>query len=138
VSDWNGSVIGEFRANAGKVGGYFEGAPLLLLHTKGHKTGEERINPVMYLPDDDRWVVFASKGGHEHHPHWFLNLEADRSVTIEVGTDTLPVTATILHEGDERDAFYARQVERYPQFGEYEKKTAGVRTIPVVVLERAG
>jgi len=138
MSDWNTNVIEEFRTNEGKVGGVFAGAPILLLHTTGRKTGAERLCPLMYLPQGERWAVFASKGGYEHHPHWFLNIDADRSATIEVGTDTIPVTATILREGDDRDAIYARQVARYPQFGGYEEKTAGLRTIPVVVLERAG
>jgi deazaflavin-dependent oxidoreductase (nitroreductase family) len=138
VSDWNTNVIEEFRANEGRVGGMFEGAPILLLHTVGRRTGRERVNPLMYLPDADRWIVFATKGGHVAHPHWLLNVEAHPNVTIEVGTETIPVKATILHEGPDRDALYARQVAVRPQFGEYEKKTAGHRTIPVIVLERSG
>jgi deazaflavin-dependent oxidoreductase (nitroreductase family) len=98
----------------------------------------ERVNPVMYLPVGDRWVVFASKGGHIAHPDWLRNVEANPEVTIEVGSETIPVRATVLREGPERDDLYARQVAAYPQFGEYEKKTAGHRTIPVVVLERVG
>jgi deazaflavin-dependent oxidoreductase (nitroreductase family) len=136
VSGWNTNIIEEFRANEGRVGGGFEGAPMLLLHTTGRRTGEERVNPLMYLPDGDRWVVFGSKGGHPAHPHWLHNVEADPDVTIEVGTETIPVTATILRDGSERDALYARQVAVRPQFGEYEEKTAGHRTIPVIVLRR--
>ena len=137
MSDWNANIIEEFRGNEGRVGGMFEGAPLLLLHTVGRRSGTERINPLMYLPDGDRWVVFASKGGHAYHPHWLHNLETNPKVTIEVGTETIPVIATILREGPERDELYARQVAVRPQFGEYELKTAGQRTIPVIVLERA-
>jgi deazaflavin-dependent oxidoreductase (nitroreductase family) len=137
MSDWNANIIEEFRANEGQVGGMFEGAPLLLLHSTGRRTGEERVNPMMYLADADRWVVFGSKGGHTAHPHWIYNLEANPDATIEVGTETITVKATVLREGPERDELYARQVAAYPQFGEYEKKTKGHRTIPVIVLERA-
>ena len=136
MSDWNTNVIEEFRANEGRVGGMFEGAPLLLLHTTGRKSGHERVNPLMYLPDEGRWVIFASKGGHPSHPHWLHNLESDARATIEIDTDTIPVKATVLREGTDRDELYARQVAAYPQFGEYEVKTTGHRTIPVVVLER--
>ena len=89
MSDWNSGIIEEFRANEGKVGGPFEGAPLVLLHTTGAKTGEERINPLMYLPDGDRYVVFASKGGHDYHPHWMLNIEANPDVELEIGDRAL-------------------------------------------------
>ena len=138
MSDWNTNVIQEFRANGGHVGGPFEGAPLLLLHTIGRKSGNERVNPLMYLPDGDRWVIFASKAGHPSHPHWLHNLESDPGATIEVGTERILIKATILREGPERDELYARQVSLYPQFGEYEEKTTGHRTIPVIVLERSG
>lgn len=138
MSDWNSNIIEEFRANEGRVGGMFEGAPLVLLHTTGRRSGTERVNPLMYPPDGDRWIIFATKGGHIAHPDWFRNVEANPDATIEVGTETIPVRATVLHDGPERDELYTRQVEAYPQFGEYEKKTAGHRTIPVVVLERVG
>lgn len=137
MSDWNKNIIEEFRTNEGRVGGGFEGAPLLLLHTTGRRSGNERVNPLMYLPDGDRWVVFASKGGHIAHPHWLHNVEANPDATIEVGTDTIAVKARVIREGPERDELFARQVEAYPQFGEYEEKTKGHRTIPVIVLERA-
>ncbi len=136
MSDWNSGIIEEFRANDGKVGGPFEGAPLLLLHTTGGKTGEERINPLMYLADGDRYVVFASKGGHDFHPHWMLNIEANPEVEIEVGDRRLKGKADVLRDGPERDRLYAEQVKRFPQFGEYEEKAA--RTIPVVVIEPLG
>jgi len=136
MSDWNDQTIKEFRENEGRVGGVFEGAPLLLLHTTGRRTGEDRVNPLMYLPDGDRWIVFASKGGHVAHPHWLHNIEEKPEAKIEVGSDTIPVKATVLREGPDRDALYARQVAAYPQFGEYEEKTEGHRTIPVIILER--
>ena len=124
MSDRNTNIIEECRTNEGRVGGVFEGAPILLLHTTGRRSGAERVNPLMYLADGDRWVVFASKGGHIRHPDWFRNLES----TPE---------ATILREGPERDDLFARQVSLWPQFGGYEEKTRGHRTIPVIVLERA-
>jgi deazaflavin-dependent oxidoreductase (nitroreductase family) len=137
MSDRNTNIIEEFRTNEGRVGGVFEGAPILLLHTTGRRSGAERVNPLMYLADGDRWVVFASKGGHIRHPDWFRNLESTPEATIEVGTETIPVEATILREGPERDDLFARQVSLWPQFGGYEEKTRGHRTIPVIVLERA-
>lgn len=134
-ADWNGwnrEVIEEFRANEGRVGGRFEGAPMVLLHTTGARSGAERINPLMYLPDGDRVVVFASKGGAPDNPDWYYNLLANPAVTIEVGTQTRPASARVAGR-DERDTLYAEQAKRYPQFAEYEKLTT--RTIPVVVLE---
>jgi deazaflavin-dependent oxidoreductase (nitroreductase family) len=138
MADRNAHIIEEFRSNEGKVGGYFEGATMLLLHSKGRRTGREHVNPLVYVPDgDDRWVVIGSKGGAPADPDWVRNLEADPDVTIEVGTDTIPVRATkILREGAERDELYARAVARRPGFAEYEVKTAGIRTIPAIVLER--
>lgn len=134
---WNANIIEEFRKNEGRVGGGFTGATLLLLHTFGRRTGTERVNPLAYLPDDGRWVVFGSKGGALTDPDWVRNLEANPDVTIEVGTDTIPVRATkILREEPERNELYTRQVARMPGFGDYEEKTKGIRTIPVIVLER--
>ena len=132
-NDWNRGVIEEFRNNGGKVGGGFEGAPLLLLHTVGAKSGQPRVNPVMYLPDGDRWIVFASKAGAPTSPDWYHNLVANPEVSIEVGTDTIPVTATFA-QGDERGQLYSRQAALYPQFAEYERSTT--RRIPVVTLTR--
>ena len=132
-NDWNRGVIEEFRNNGGKVGGGFEGAPLLLLHTVGAKSGQPRVNPLMYLPDGDRWVVFASKAGAPTSPDWYHNLVANPEVSIEVGTDTIPVTATFA-QGGERDQLYSRQAALYPQFAEYERSTT--RRIPVVTLTR--
>lgn len=137
MSGWNANIIEEFRKNDGKVGGGFEGATLLLLHTTGRKTGKERVNPLAYLPDDGRWVVFGSKGGALTDPDWVRNLEANPDLVIEVGTETIPVRATkILREEPERDELYTRQVARMSGFAEYEEKTKGIRKIPVIVLER--
>jgi deazaflavin-dependent oxidoreductase (nitroreductase family) len=134
VPNWNEQIIAEFRANEGKVGGPFEGAPMVVLTSKGEKTGKPHTNPLMYLPDGDRVVVFASYGGAPENPQWFNNLVANPDATAEVGTETFPVKATVA-EGEERDRLYEEQKKRYPQFGEYETKTT--RKIPVVILEKA-
>ena len=135
MPDWNKGIIEEFRANGGKVGGQFEGAPLLILKTKGAKSGLERANPMMYQADGDRLLVFASKGGSPTHPDWYHNLVANPRAQIEVGDETFDVDAEVL-TGEERDRFYAIQAERYPGFAEYEEKTDGIRTIPVIALTR--
>jgi deazaflavin-dependent oxidoreductase (nitroreductase family) len=135
VNDWNRAIIDEFRANGGKVGGQFAGAPLLLLTTTGAKSGKPRVAPVMYLADGDHLYVFASKAGAPTHPDWYHNLVANPVATVEVGTDRYDVKATPL-EGEARDRVFALQAERYPGFKEYEEKTKGTRTIPVVALER--
>jgi deazaflavin-dependent oxidoreductase (nitroreductase family) len=137
MPDWNANIIEEFRDNQGRVGGYFEGATMLLLHHRGRRTGIERVNPLVYLPDGDRWVVIGSKGGAPIDPDWVRNLEAHPDAEIEVGTDTIPVRATaVLREGEEHDALYARQVQRREGFADYLERTRGIRSIPVVVLER--
>lgn len=133
MSDWNDKVIDEFRANEGKVGGMFEGMPVLILHTTGAKTGDERVHPLVYQADGDRAVVFASKGGAPENPAWFHNLVANPDVTVELGTETVPMRARVA-EGDERERLWARQKEIAPGFADYEAKTT--RQIPVVVLER--
>ena len=133
MSDFNAKIIEEFRSNEGRVGGPFEGAPMLLLHTTGARSGAERVSPVVYAEDGDRWVVFASKGGAPTNPDWFHNLRVNPDASIEVGTDTVPVVARAA-EGDERERLWSRQKERMPGFADYEQKTT--RQIPVVVLER--
>jgi deazaflavin-dependent oxidoreductase (nitroreductase family) len=133
VNDWNKNVIAEFRANEGVVGGQFEGAPVLLLHTTGAKSGIERVNPMMYLVEDDKIYVFASYAGADNHPDWFHNLKANETVTIEQGTEEYEATAVEVSRS-ERDRVYAIQAERFPGFAEYEKKTS--RIIPVVELVR--
>ncbi len=131
VTNWNANIIEEFRQNHGRVGGYFEGAPVLLLTTVGRRTKQQHTNPVMYLADGDRLLVFASKSGAPEHPDWYRNLLADPHVTVEVGDDTYRAHAVVL-EGEERDRFYAEQSRRYPQFADYEKRTS--RVIPVVAI----
>jgi deazaflavin-dependent oxidoreductase (nitroreductase family) len=129
--DFNAQIIEEFHANEGRVGGMFEGMPLLLLHHTGAKSGKSRINPLAYQSDEGRYVIFASKGGAPTNPDWYHNLKAHPYVTIEVGTDALDVVASEA-TGEERVRLFRAQAERVPQFGEYEKKTA--RVIPVIVL----
>ena len=129
--DFNARIIEEFRANDGVVGGMFEGVPLLLLHHTGAKSGQERVNPLAYQRDGDRYVVFASKGGAPTNPDWLYNLRANPEVTIEVGTETLAAVAGEA-SGEERERLFRTQVENVPQFGEYEKQTD--RVIPVIVL----
>jgi deazaflavin-dependent oxidoreductase (nitroreductase family) len=134
MSDFNSSIIEEFRANGGKVGGPFDGAPLLLLHSTGARTGAARVNPMMYLADGDRLYVFASKGGAPVNPDWYHNLLAHPRATVEVGEERYEVDATVL-TGAERDEIYQRQATRYPGFAEYQAGTS--RIIPVVALDRA-
>jgi deazaflavin-dependent oxidoreductase (nitroreductase family) len=133
MDDWNRQIIDEFRANGGAVGGQFEGAPMILVHHKGAKTGTERVTPLVYQADGDAYVVFGSKAGAPTHPHWYLNLVANPDTVVEVGTDTVPVTARVA-EGEEHDRLWARQKELMPGFADYEA-SAGGRVIPVVVLE---
>ena len=132
TQDWNTKIIEEFRSNEGRVGGQFEGAPLLLLHSTGAKTGAERVNPMMYQRVGDAYAVFASKAGAPTNPDWYHNLVANPDATIEVGTETKPVRARVA-QGDERSRIWETQKERYPGFAEYEQKTT--REIPVVILE---
>ncbi len=124
-------TIREFRANHGRVGGPFAGAPLLLLHARGARTGQERINPMMYLADGPRYVVFASKAGSDRNPDWYYNLLAHPTSVIEVGDERIEVAATELH-GAERDRLFDEQASRYPGFAAYQRKTR--RVIPVVAL----
>jgi len=132
-NDWNRQIIEEFHANGGKVGGPFEGATLLLLTTTGAKSGLSRTTPLVYLPDGERLVIFASKAGAPTSPDWYYNLVAHPTVTVEVGTEKFNATATVV-SGEERDRLYAQQAAKAPGFAEYQQKTT--RVIPVVVLER--
>lgn len=133
VSDWNSGIIEEFRANEGKVGGMFEGAPLLLLHHKGAKTGTERVSPLMYQSVDGGYAVFASKAGADENPDWFYNVNAHPETKVEIGSDTVAVRARVAG-GDAHDQIWNKQKEAFPQFEEYEEKTSRDR-IPVVILE---
>jgi deazaflavin-dependent oxidoreductase (nitroreductase family) len=137
--DWNAKTIAEFRANEGRVGGVFEGAPIALLHHRGRKSGRQYVNPVMYLPHDtepDIIYVFATRGGAPLNPDWYYNLTAAGDGSVERGTEVYKVTVRELPV-PERDRIYAEQARRYTGFAEYERQTAGVRTIPVLELSRA-
>ena len=133
ANDWNAKIIDEFRSNEGRLGGQFEGAPMLLLTTTGAKTGHQRVNPMMYLSKDSSIYVFASKAGAPTNPDWYHNLVANPQVTVEIGTETFDATARVL-SGEDRDKVYSDQVKLYPGFGEYQEKTT--RVIPVVALDR--
>jgi deazaflavin-dependent oxidoreductase (nitroreductase family) len=134
-NDWNSKIIEEFRANSGRVGGPFEGGTLLLLHTTGARSGQERVNPVAYQKVDQGYAVFASKAGAPTNPDWYHNLVAHPDVEAEIGDQTVRLTARVA-EGQERDRIWTRQKETNPGFAEYEQKTT--RQIPVVILEPAG
>jgi deazaflavin-dependent oxidoreductase (nitroreductase family) len=129
--DFNAKVIDEFRANEGRVGGMFEGMPLLLLHHTGARSGQSRINPLAYRRDGDRYVIFASKAGAPSDPDWYRNLKAHPDVSIEVGNETLDVLASEA-TGEERERLFRAQAAEVPAFAEYEQKTD--RVIPVMVL----
>ena len=131
MSDWNAGVIVEFRKNRGKVGGQFEGAPLLLINHTGARTGKARTNPVMYLKDGHRYLVFASKGGADTNPDWYHNLKKHPEVRIEVGDERIDATAEEI-TGAERDRLFAKQASLYPQFAQYQRKTK--RTIPIIAF----
>jgi deazaflavin-dependent oxidoreductase (nitroreductase family) len=131
AQDWNRKIIEEFQANEGKVGGPFAGAPLLLLHTTGARTGRERVNPMMYLDLGGHRYVFATKAGADTNPDWYWNLVAQPGVTVEVGNGTYEAAAAPV-TGDDRDRIYTEQARRHPGFAEYEQRTS--RIIPVVEL----
>lgn len=131
MSDYDAAIVEEFRANAGRLGGSWEGRDLLLLTTTGRKSGRPHTKPMVYTRDGDRLLVYASKGGAPSHPDWYLNLAADPHVVVEVGPDRYDAIATPL-EGEERDREFAAQAGRNPVFGDYERKTS--RVIPVVAL----
>lgn len=134
MNDWNQQIIDEFRANAGKVGGPFEGAPMLLLHHVGAKSGTERVTPLMYRPGGDRWYIFASKAGAPTNPDWYHNLVANPEITIEVGEHTDVAVRAFVLKGEERARIWDAQCTEVPQFAEYARQ-AGGRTIPVISLE---
>lgn len=133
MSDWNDKIIAEFRANDGKVGGPFEGATLLLLHTTGAKSGKERVNPLMCYADGDRYVVVASKAGAPSHPDWYHNVVANPEVSVEVGTEHFDALAIIADE-PERTELYSKMEAISAGFTEYKNKTD--RVIPVIILTR--
>ena len=131
--NWNQHIIEEFRANGGKVGGYFEGAHMILIHHIGARSGIERINPLTYLPDGQDMVIAATKGGAPTNPDWYHNLKAHPRIQVEVGTETFTVEATEV-TGEERDELWRRLVELRPGFADYETKTT--RVFPMFRLRR--
>ena len=138
MANWNAHIIDEFRANHGRVGGQFEGAPLILLHHRGRKSGADYVSPVMSLAhesDPDTIYVFASKAGAPTHPEWYRNLVTAGRGRVETGEGEYEVDVTEL-EGEERDRIFAKQASRYEGFAGYADKTAGIRTIPVLALRR--
>lgn len=132
MSDFNAQIIDEFRANGGKVGGPFEGAPMVILHTTGAKSGREHVTPLVYQADGDAIVIFASKGGAPENPAWYHNLVANPEVRVEVGNATQSRKARVA-ASDERERLWARQKELMPGFADYESRTT--RQIPVIVLD---
>ncbi len=135
VNDWNAKIIEEFRANGGRVGGQFEGAPMILVHSLGARSGTERVNPLVYFPDGDRMVIVASAGGSPKNPDWYHNLKANPRTAVEVGAETFDVDAVEL-TGDERDEVWTRLVAAMPGFGAYQEQVT--RTIPLFALTRVG
>jgi deazaflavin-dependent oxidoreductase (nitroreductase family) len=136
MSDWNDKIIEEFRANEGRVGGPFEGAPMILVHHIGAKSGTERVTPLVWFPQDDgALIIIASAAGAPNNPDWYHNLKANPNVDVEVGTETFPVTTTEV-TGAERDEIWSKVVAANPGFGEYQQKTT--RLIPVLRLTRRG
>jgi deazaflavin-dependent oxidoreductase (nitroreductase family) len=133
MSDWNEKIIEEFRANEGKVGGYFANNTLLLLHTTGAKSGKERVNPLATYEDDERLVIIASKGGAPSNPDWYYNVVANPMVEVEYGTEKFQAKATVTSE-PERSELFEKMVSRMPGFAEYREKTS--RVIPVITLTR--
>jgi deazaflavin-dependent oxidoreductase (nitroreductase family) len=133
MPDWNSKIIEEFHANEGRVGGPFEGHPLLLLHNRGARTGAEHVKPLAYQDlGDGKVAVFASKGGSPKHPAWYFNVKANPDVSVEIGTKTYPARARVA-QGEERDRIWTRQKQLMPGFADYERKTS--RQIPVIVLD---
>ena len=137
MADSNQPIIDEFRANEGRVGGFFEGKSLALVHHRGAKSGIVRVNPLAYQRiDDNSGAIFASKAGAPEHPDWYYNLVANPDAVLETATETYPVRARVA-EGEERERIWEEQKRVWPGFADYEEKTAGIREIPVIVLDRA-
>lgn len=132
--EWNRGIIEEFRENGGKLGGRFEGRPVLLLHHLGARSGVWRVNPLAYRAVDGAYAIFGSANGRENHPAWYHNVLAHPNVTVEVGTEEFEVVARVT-EGEERDEIWERQKRQFPNFADYETRTS--RRIPVVILEPA-
>lgn len=132
-NEFNQKVIDEFRANGGKVGGYFDGASMILITTTGAKSGEKTTTPLVYLPDGDRMVIFASMAGAPNNPAWYHNIKAHKDIVVDIGQGEFEAEALEV-TGEERDALYNTQKTRMPAFAEYEQKTT--RKIPVIAITR--
>jgi deazaflavin-dependent oxidoreductase (nitroreductase family) len=135
MKEINRKVIEEFRANRGKVGGQFAGAPMVLITTKGAKSGKSYVNPLVYSRDGEKYVIIASFAGGPKNPSWYHNLVAHPTPTVEIGSERFQAKATF-PSGAERERLFDQQASQMPIFNDYRKKTA--RQIPVVVLERIG
>lgn len=131
--DWNKEIIKEFRENEGRVGGYFENSTLLLLHTIGAKSGEPRVNPLMYINDGEKFLIIASNNGGPSNPDWYHNIMAEPEIVMEAGTEKFKVLATIVDE-PERTSYYSKMAASNSNFAEYENKTE--RVIPAIILSR--
>ncbi|GGS57734.1 MULTISPECIES: nitroreductase family deazaflavin-dependent oxidoreductase [Actinokineospora] len=131
---YNKPIIEEFRANKGVVGGDYEGFPLTLITTKGAKTGKDRVSPVSYIMDGDRVIITATNAGLDYHPQWYRNLQADPTLTVEVGDEKYEAVAVEIAEGPERERLWAELVASNHRLGRYQSKTS--RQIPVLALER--
>ena len=131
---FNNSIVDEFRANGGKVGGPFEGATLLLLTTTGAKSGQPRLAPLAYLTIDDKMIIVGSKAGADTNPDWVHNIRANPRAHVEVGTEAYDVTVRELPPA-ERDETYPKVAALAPAFAEYQEKTS--RAIPLFELQRA-
>ena len=135
LNEYNKTVIEEFRANQGKVGGQMENMSVILLTMTGAKTGRTITKPLVYSKDGDRMVVIASFAGAPKHPAWYLNLVANPEVTVEVGTEKFRAKVEET-SGDERLRLFDAQAAQMSIFNDYQKKTT--RQIPVLTLTRIG
>jgi deazaflavin-dependent oxidoreductase (nitroreductase family) len=139
ANEWNNQIITEFRANGGRVGGNFDGAPLALVHHHGRSSGREYVNPMMYLSGDadtGAIYVFATNAGAPSNPDWYYNLTSSGEGSVERGSELYSVTVREL-QSDERDRIYAEQARLFPVFADYAKSTIGIRVIPVLELKRS-
>ncbi|MEJ3656294.1 nitroreductase/quinone reductase family protein [Actinomycetes bacterium KLBMP 9759] len=137
ANDWNQKIIDEFRANKGQVGGMFEGAPMILIHHVGAKSGTTRVTPLVHFPEEDgRTVIVASAGGAPSHPSWYHNITANPEFEVEIGDETSTVRSEEIPSGPEYDAVWQRVVTERPGFAEYKEKTS--RVIPLLRLTRVG
>ena len=136
MKNWNEGLIEDYRANGKATTGPFVGRQVLLLTTKGAKSGQERTNPLVWTKDGDKLVIVASKGGAPTNPSWFHNLRANPVVTIELGKERFAARANVAKPESERRRLYDAHAKMHPGFADYEKKTT--RRIPVITLERIG